>query len=90
MTVRFEDMLNEPVRQLKAICDFVEIDFNIDMVPQPEHRLPFGSLRRDRWYPLRTEVNKRHLQKLQGEHVEIISQWCGKYADQFGYEKPIR
>ena len=88
IVVRFEDVLNNPEKHLKIICDHVELDFDKDMIPQPDHAIPFGSLRRDRWYPLRTEVNKRHLQKICPAHVEIIAQRVGKYADQFGYDKP--
>lgn len=86
--VRLEDVLKRPERELRKICDFLELEFNAEMMPQPHHRLPFGSERRDRWYPLREDVNERHLQQLKPEYVEIISGRCSDYADRFGYDRP--
>jgi hypothetical protein len=58
------------------------------MVPRPGHRVPFGSMRRDRWYPLKADINSRHLQAMAAEHVEVVARWCKTYADELGYEMP--
>lgn len=88
MVVRFEDVLRNPEQELRKICEFVELDFSDDLLPHADHKVPFGSMRRNRWYPLKPEINARHLQAMSGEHVEIVARWCGTYADMLGYEKP--
>lgn len=86
--VRFEDVLRSPEENVRAICDFVNLEFRQDMLPQPEHSIPFGSRRRTRWFPLRVEVNQKYLTEIKEEHVEIIYKRCGTYAEMFGYAKP--
>jgi hypothetical protein len=88
--IRFEDVLREPERRLKEICEFVDLEYNKDMLPQPEHKVPIGSLRRNRWYPLRPEVNEKYLSEMEQEHVDIIAERCKEYAELFDYETPAR
>lgn len=90
MTVRFEDILTHPEESLKNICAFLELPFEEDMLPQPEHTIPYGSMRRARWYPLRPTLNEKYLNELSPEHAEIIEQTCGEYAAEFGYYSPLR
>jgi len=88
MSARFEDILREPEEQIKRICEFADLDFDIDMLPQPEHEIPFGSRFRDKWYPLRPNVNKKYFKEMSQEHVRIIDRYCGGLASKFDYEKP--
>lgn len=87
--VRFEDVLKSPMKKLREICEFAELAYSDDMVPQPDHQVPFGSRRQDRWYPLRPDVNEKYLSDMKQEHVEIIAEKCGEYAGLFGYERPL-
>ncbi|OQX70847.1 hypothetical protein B6D52_03310, partial [Candidatus Parcubacteria bacterium 4484_255] len=64
-------------------------DFNKDLLPQPNHKLPFGSKGKDKWYPIRKDVNEKYLNKIAKEEVEIIDKYVGEYARKLGYEKPI-
>ncbi len=89
LVVRFEDFLQYPEKELKKICNFIEIDFNKDLLPQPNHKLPFGSKGKDKWYPIRKDVNEKYLNKIAKEEVEIIDKYVGEYARKLGYEKPI-
>lgn len=86
--MRFEDLLSNPEAELPQICEFLELAFDPDMLPQPHHRLPLGSTRRDRWYPLRPDVNDRYFQSATLEQIEIIDGICGDYARHFGYGRP--
>ncbi|MBC7232378.1 MAG: sulfotransferase [Chloroflexi bacterium] len=52
LVVRFEDLLQEPGKTLRQICEHVELEFDEDMLPAAHHKIPFGSRFRDRWYPL--------------------------------------
>jgi hypothetical protein len=88
MVVRFEDVLTDPERQLRSICRFAELEFTGDMLPRPDQKMPFGCLRRDRWYPLNTDVNSRYLRRISPDQVEIVARYCAPYADMLGYEKP--
>ncbi len=83
--VRFEDILREPEKNLKKICEFSELDFRKDMLPQPEHKIPLGTRFKDRWYPLRPDVNKKYLDKLDGEIISVINKHCEKLVERFGY-----
>lgn len=87
LIIRFEDILKEPEKYLKKICNFLELEFNNEMLPQPKHTMPFGSKFRDRWYPLRPDVNQIYLNEIKREHIEIIASRCEKYANIFDYEK---
>ena len=86
--LQFEDLLKKPQRNLKDICSFSDLVYEEDMIPQAEHRIPFGSRFYDRWYPLRPEVNQKYFEEMERKHVEIIDSWCGSYARKFGYCKP--
>ena len=88
LVVRFEDILREPKEHLQAICSFAGLSYSEDMLPQPEHEIPFGSRFYDRWYPLRPEVNKKYFKEMNPEHLKIISSRCEEYAEEFGYSRP--
>ena len=86
LIIRFEDILKSPVANLKKICEFVELDFSEDMIPQPHHKIPFGSRFPERWYPLRPDLKQKYLKKLGQKEIEIISKYCKNLALQFGYD----
>lgn len=86
--IQFEDILNNHRKSLKEICDFIEVDFEKDMVPQPDHEVCFGSTDKDEWYPLRTDVNQKYYDTMSEEDVEFIHEQLGEYAKKFNYSKP--
>lgn len=90
LIIRFEDILREPITNVKKICRFIELDFDEDMIPQPHHKIPFGIDPRDKnkWYPLRPDVNEPYLRRLNGKYIEIISNRCKEIALNFGYDIP--
>ena len=88
MRIKFEDLLCDPENVLKKICDFVGLEFSDDMIPQPHHKLPLGVKYRDRWYPLRPDINRQYLEKIPEKYVDWIYQKCGKLARTYGYEPP--
>jgi len=88
MSIKFEDLLKSPENILKKICNFVKLDFSIDMIPQKEHVLPFGSKFKERWYPLRPDVNDSYLKQIPEKYVEWIYKKCGRLAEKHGYERP--
>ncbi len=85
MYLRFEDLLSDPESSLKQVCKFVGLEFFSDMVPAAEHKLPLGSRFRDRWYPMRTDVNDSYINNLTISQRDLINDYCGEQAKQFGY-----
>jgi len=89
LILRFEDFLEHPQTQLTDLCEFLDLEFQKDMLPQRGDQFPLGTLRKSRWYPLRVEVNQKHLKSIDKESAEIIARSCEMYADQFGYGYPF-
>ncbi len=87
---RFEDLLKNPEQIMSEICDFVELDFNLSMLPQADDKIPTASLYdafTNKWYPLRLDVNKRYLKEIPQWAVQIIRQRCGDLAEKFNYSE---
>jgi len=89
LVMRFEDLLQQPEKTLRQICEHVELEFHQDMLPAPHQKVPFGSRFRDRWYPLRLERALHYIEKATPEELEIISAHCGALARELGYEDPF-
>jgi hypothetical protein len=85
---RFEDLLLRPEQTVRAACDFLNLEFNPDMLPREEHRLPLGSRFLNRWYPLRTSVNEQYEKMLGDEVIECVNQHCEDVIPRLGY--PVR
>jgi len=88
LAVRFEDVLIRPERTMKRICDFIEIKFDKELLPQAHHKIPLGSRGRHKWYPLRPQVNEKYFEQMTPEDIEIIDSYVGNYARRLGYKKP--
>ena len=88
--VRFEDILRNPEKSIRRLTEFVGLDFVEDMIPAPHHKMPLGSKYRDRWYPLRQDVNEPYLQALPEKYLRQIENRCGEIAAEFGYYPPRR
>jgi len=86
--IRFEDMLRNPKKCLHHICEVTAVEFSSDMLPSMDDHVPFGSRYRDRWYPLRENVNAKYYRKMDPKHVEEISKVCGETAEKLGYHEP--
>jgi hypothetical protein len=88
MVSRFEDILKYPIKELQRICDFLSIEFSEDMLPKPHHKIPFGSRFRNKWYPLRPDVNSKYFKEMKKQHIDIIERICGKYGELLNYSRP--
>lgn len=83
--VKFEEILAHPEENLKKICSFCDLCYDSNMLPKESDRIPFGSSRLNRWYPIRKDVNKKYLKNILKEEVNIINRICGKTASKLGY-----
>ncbi len=88
MQIKFEDFLIEPEVSMKKVCKFAELNYNPDMLPKSSDKLPLGTIRGKRWYPLNPKVNDNYLNKLNEDMIEVIHKRCGHLASYFGYELP--
>lgn len=85
---RYEEFLSEPEKHTRELCDFVGLEFDQDMLPAPEHRIPFGTKYGDRWYPLRPDNNQSYFDKMTMEQFRKVQSICGETAEKLGYPFP--
>ncbi len=88
--LRFEDVLQESKEMISKLCDFLDLAFSEELLPQQHHDIPFGSKYKDRWYPLKPDVNNPYLEMIPEKHIGVISERCGHIAEKFGYFPPNR
>jgi hypothetical protein len=86
--VAFERFLSEPEQSLRDLTQFLELDFNLDMVPSEGQAPPLGTRFSERWFPLRGNVNEPYLQSIPNSLLEELRVRIGPRAAQLGYEPP--
>ncbi|BBO68397.1 hypothetical protein DSCA_23270 [Desulfosarcina alkanivorans] len=87
---QFEKIILDPEKYIRSMCDFAQLNFEIDILPAPgQKRTLYGSMR-SRWYPMRVNVNDNYLNELTGREIDIIYHECGKLAESLGYKKPYK
>jgi hypothetical protein len=85
VVVRFEDFVRDSAAQIRRICKTVGLSYSDELVPQPGHRMPFGTLPHDRkWFPLHGDEWRSRLPE---EQMAIVEERCGELATQLGYER---
>lgn len=86
VVIRLEDLLNDPVAQLRGLCDHLRLDYSERLLPRPDDRIPFGSRFSDRWYPLDPARVLHYVDEASPEEIEIIDRRCGRLALELGYQ----
>lgn len=90
MTVRYEDLVGEPERQLRAVCDFLECQFSPAMLdyhsrdhlgfaPQQMHHMQ-NTLK-----PVFTSSLDSWKQELSMDQIALVEHALGDQMEQFGY-----
>lgn len=83
IAVRFEDFLQNPAAVVRAVCNAVDLRYDDDLVPQPEHTMPFATLPWDRkWYPLQGDEWRDKVGDLE---ARIVEEECGALISELGY-----
>ncbi len=90
MEVRYEDLVREPERLLRRICDFIGVDFRTAMLDG--HRRADRVVRGEHWKAgIAEPVNRRSVgawrQRLTSAEVGLIEAVGGRYVEQSGYER---
>jgi len=88
LKIKFEDVLTEPKRIIKKICNFIDLKFYKNMLPKPNDKYPLGVRFKERWYPLRTDINRIYLKRIPKYLKNLIFDKCGTYIEKYGYESP--
>ncbi len=85
MIMRFEDLIADPVTSLRSVCEHCELSFDEDMLPARHHQLPFGSRFRDRWYPIKTDVNDVYEEMIDQITIERVNRHAAELLPDLGY-----
>jgi len=87
--VRYEDLVENPEGELRRVAEAVDLEYDPDMVPSAHHQLPLGSSESHKWFPVRTEVNEKHLSQLSERTASVIRENAEDVARSFGYRSPV-
>lgn len=87
--IKFEDVLRDPVGEISAICDYIDMEFEEQMLPQADHSIPLGSRYRNRWYPLIKEINQQYAGKINRQTIDLIEKRIGNLAVKLNYSIPF-
>ena len=87
--VRHEDLVVHPEEVLQRITEVADLSYDPDMIPREHHQLPLGSKERHKWYPLRTDTNNRHLERLDPAKARLIEKEVEPIASKLGYRAPV-
>jgi hypothetical protein len=85
IAIRFEDFLSNPAAVVRAICESVHLGYDDDLIPHPQHTMPFATLPWDRkWYPLQGDGWRDKVGDLE---AQIVEEECGELIKQLGYAR---
>ena len=84
-TIKFEELIRQPKNKIKHLCKVVDIEYDPVMIPRKGDHVPFGSRYRDRWYPLRKNVNEKHFRNMSKEEIEVVNDEIGMLGHKLGY-----
>ena len=85
LILKFEEILEEPEKFIRKICDFTNLTFDIDMLPSPEQRNTVLNNFPRRWFPIRKDANNIYLEHLKQFEIEIIDSICGSLIKEYDY-----
>lgn len=88
VVVRYEDLVEDPEGELTRLLDAVELEYDPDMIPRAHHQLPLGSSEHHKWFPVRTGVNEKYLERLNSDMASVIQTNVQDTAEVFGYQFP--
>lgn len=92
LTVRFEDFIENQEAFLRKVCDFIGIEFMIEMLDISKSTEASDLTHRSALWqsnlsaPIKANVGKFR-KTLSLEEIEIIETLCGEMMDRYGYER---
>jgi hypothetical protein len=85
ITIKFEELIADPERELRRATTHVQLDYHEDMVPREHHTLPLGSGEAFKWYPIRSDANKKYEEEMTEEARSIVSCELEGIGERYGY-----
>ena len=84
---RIEDILDNPSLYFNEICKFIGIEFSNSMLPSSKDKIPIFSKYKDRWYPIRKDINSVYLKQMNEDtKFKIINKINKEIALEQGYK----
>lgn len=88
--IKFEDFLVDTEGKVKELSSFLGLQYTDRMIPSKNDKIPLGTRFRNRWYPIREDVNEKYLHEMDLEHIEKIHNNVSQLAKKVGYSRPSK
>lgn len=76
--LRIEDFLRNPKEELENLMSFCELPLQTGLLPSEDDKIPLGSVSKDKWYPLKEDINSKYLKKISKKDKDLIEKTIGK------------
>lgn len=83
--IKIEDIVSNLSESMQSIFSFINVEFKSEYLPHQHDKLPFGTKRSERWYPVRTEINEKYVDSLPNFVREYILDHCKTNMEKIGY-----
>ena len=84
--IKIEDFIIDCESELKRMCEFLELNYDKGMLPAVDHKLPYFTRYRSRWYPIKKDLNSKYKEEITDENFKIIQNEIQELACELGYE----
>ena len=85
----FEGFLDDVEWHTRDICKFLNIDFDYDMLPRLNQKIPFATKYMMRWFPVNKDVNSKYYREIDSKYFDKVEEFLGEIAEKFGYYHPL-
>ena len=82
---RIEDLVADIENGMAKIFKFIDCSFEKEFLPNGKEKLGYGSLRGERWFPVRKEVNNHRIEVVPDWAKKIILERCKNGMNYFNY-----
>lgn len=89
LVMRFEDFINDPASSMGRILQHCELDPARYTLPAGGNKPPLGTVSRDKWLPLSTDVNGKYLAELPRWAEATIASRCKRLIERFDYNAHV-
>ena len=92
--ISYEDLLENPEKIVKDLCEFLEIKFSKEMLnfhtsKEAERSAKSSSLWENLSQPIKSNNSKKFMSELTTEQIKVIESITGNVMDTLGYERAI-
>jgi hypothetical protein len=84
--VQFEQLIARPEAELARVCEFLGLSFEAEMLPTAHQRMPWGSRFQDRWYPVKSDINRSYEERIDRLVLDAVNARSVDIIRRLGYE----